>query len=274
LNPSRSGIPKLACAAAILVLAAGGLAGAQENGRLAVDVELVIAVDVSRSMDAEEFRVQRSGYVDAIGDPEFIRAATLGPHGRIALTYVEWSSRLTQEVVVPWRLIDGKAAAEAFAALLDAEPIEIGRGTSISAAIAFASAHFEANEFEGERRVIDISGDGPNNYGPPVVKERDAAIAAGIVINGLPILIRPSPIVPDIVRYYTDCVIGGPSAFVLPVREVGEFAEAIRQKLVLEVAGEAPARILFAQAKPPTDCLAGEKAREGLTDRYFPGLDN
>jgi hypothetical protein len=265
---------RLGCAAFLLASTVAGAAVAQESGRLAVDVELVIAVDISRSMDAEEFRVQRAGYVDAIRDPEFIRAATLGSNRRIAVTYVEWSSRLTQKVVVPWQLIDSEESAAAFAALLEKEPIETGRGTSISAAISFSEAHLDANEFDGVRRVIDISGDGPNNYGMPVTEARDAAVASGIVVNGLPILIRPSPIVPDIVRYYSDCVIGGPGAFVLPVREVSEFAEAIRQKLVLEVAGEMPALIQLAQAAPPTDCLAGEKARQGSTDRYYPGLDN
>jgi Protein of unknown function (DUF1194) len=237
----------------------------------AVDLALVIAVDVSRSMDTEEFRLQRNGYVEAIRDPDFIAAAISGGERRIALTYVEWSGPLSQRIVVPWKLIDGAEAAEKFAAALEAEPPAIGRGTSISGAIEFAAVLLEANGYEAARRVIDISGDGPNNYGPPVAAARDLAVARGIVINGLPILIRPSPIVPDIARYYSDCVIGGPGSFVLPVRRVEEFAEAIRRKLILEVAG-APAANIFAVAAP-SDCLIGEKARERYSDQYYPGLD-
>jgi hypothetical protein len=239
-----------------------------------IDLELVIAVDMSRSMDLDEVRLQRSGYVEAIRDPEFIAAATSGGTGRIALTFVEWSGQLHQKVVVPWKVIDGRQSAEAFASALAALPPEIGGGgTSISSAIGFASRLFDANDFDAERRVIDISGDGPNNYGPPVAEARDAAVAAGIVINGLPILLRPSPIVPDIARYYSDCVIGGPGSFVLPVRNASEFAEAIRRKLILEVAARSSPSIIPAAVDQPADCLIGEKTRSRFTDQYFPGLD-
>ena len=251
-----------------------GLAAARaEQVEVPVDLELVIAVDVSRSMDEEEFLLQRSGYVEAIRDPSFIRAATSGREGRIALIYVEWSGLSSQKIVVPWRPIDGVGAAEGFAAALEAEPPVSGRGTSISAAIEFAARLFDRNEFAGERRVVDISGDGPNNYGPPVAEARDHAVAREIVINGLPILIRPSPIVADIVSYYSDCVIGGPGAFVLPVRSVESFAVAIRQKLILEVAARESMAIIPVATHPPADCLAGERARELYTDPYFPGLD-
>ena len=138
-----------------------------------------------------------TSYVEAIRDRDFIEAATSGGKGKIALTYVEWSGPLLQKIVVPWRVIDGPRAAADFATALEAEPPETGRGTSISAAIRFGAALLQANEFEGQRKAIDVSGDGPNNYGPPVAKARDAAVAEGIVINGLPILLRPSPIVPD-----------------------------------------------------------------------------
>jgi hypothetical protein len=249
-------------------------ADAQEGGKpLAVDLELILAVDVSRSMDDEEFRVQRSGYIDAIRHPEFIRAITSGGTGRIALTYIEWSTHLYRKVVVPWQLIDGAEAADAFAAALEAQPPVVGRGTSISAAIAFGSTLFAANDYDGTRRVIDVSGDGPNNYGPPVATARDAAVGEGIVINGLPILIRPSPIVADIARYYSECVIGGPGAFVLPVHKAGEFAEAIRRKLILEVAARPSPRIIQAAAEESADCLIGEKTRGRFTDQYYPGLD-
>ena len=249
-------------------------AHAQQGGSAtAVDLELVIAVDVSRSMDQEEFLLQRRGYIEAIRHPDFVAAATAGRQGRIALTYFEWSGRLYQKIVVPWRLIDGTEAAEHFAAALEGRPPDIGRGTSLSAAIAFGGGLFEANGYDGARRVIDISGDGPNNYGPPVAEARDAAVAEGIVVNGLPVLIRPSPIVADIVRYYRDCVIGGPGSFVLPVRRLEEFAEAIRRKLILEVAALPEATIIPVAAVEPTDCLIGERARGFYTDQYYPGLD-
>lgn len=261
---------------AFFLAPSAGPAHAQESGGWdSVDLELVIAVDVSRSMDEDEFRLQRSGYAEAIRHPDFVRAATSGGAGRIALTYAEWSGRLYQKIVVPWRLIDGREAAEGFAEALAAQPPAIGRGTSISAAIAFASTLFDENSYDAPRQVIDISGDGPNNYGPPVTEARDQAVSDGIVVNGLPILIRPSPTVSDIVSYYADCVIGGPGSFVLPVRNAEEFSEAIRRKLLIEVAGGPPAGgIIPVAAAPPTDCLIGEKTRESYSDRYFPGLDN
>ncbi len=173
---------------------------------------------------------------------------------------------------MPWRLIDGPESADAFSAALSAQPLVLARGTSISAAIRFSTALFDANGFAGTRKTIDVSGDGPNNYGRPVTEARDAAVAKGIVVNGLPILIAPSPTVPDVARYYAECVIGGPGSFMLPVTNTGEFALAIRRKLVLEVAGRVPAGIVPVAAEAPVDCLAGEKLRERLAP-YFPGLD-
>jgi hypothetical protein len=257
----------------VLALAAAPASGQATGRGLPVDLSLVIAVDVSRSMDDEEFRLQRNGYVEAIRHPDFVKAVISGGYRRIALTYVEWSGRLYQKVVVPWRLIDGADAAEGFAEALQEQPPMIGRGTSISAAIVFGGELLDASGYLATRRVIDISGDGPNNYGPAVTQTRDRAIESGVVINGLPILIRPSPIVPDIVRYYADCVIGGPGSFVLPVHRADEFAEAIRRKLVLEVAGRQRAGIIPARADAPADCLAGEKARERYADPFYPGLD-
>jgi hypothetical protein len=268
-TPSVALLAALALASMLPVPAAPA---AEIGPAVAVDLELVIAVDVSRSMDDEEFRLQRAGYIEAIRHPDFLRAVASGNYRRIALTYAEWSSRLSQKIVVPWRLIDGEDAAEAFAPALSRQPFDIGRGTSISAAIDFSAGLFEDNGFEAERRTIDISGDGPNNYGRPVTLARDAALARGMAINGLPILIRPSPIVADIVRYYSGCVIGGPGSFVLPVRHKEEFAEAIRRKLVLEVATR-PAGIVRVAAEPPVDCLAGEKARDEHTP-FYPELDN
>jgi hypothetical protein len=242
---------------------------------LPVDLELVLAVDVSESMDRQEFAVQRAGYVAALRHPAFIRAVLSGPNGRIALGYFEWAGSVQRQSVVPWQMIDGAGSAHAFAERLESLPAAVFRSTSISAALEFGTSLIEANGFDGARRVIDISGDGPNNFGGSVVQARDAAVSRGIVVNGLPILIRPSPIFPAIDRYYAECVIGGPGSFVLPVRSASEFATAIRRKLVLEVSGAAPGRpqIVPAQAGAPVDCLVGERARRRFLDRFYPELD-
>jgi Protein of unknown function (DUF1194) len=244
------------------------------GGAVPVDLELAIAVDVSASMDREEFLLQRDGYREAIRHPDFVRAILAGDHRRIAVTYLEWSGRTWQKIIVPWRVIDGPESAEAFSAALSKQPLVLARGTSISAAIQFSAALFEANGFAGDRKAIDVSGDGPNNYGRPVTEARDAAVAAGIVVNGLPIVIAPSPTVSDVARYYAECVIGGPGSFMLPVTNAGEFAVAIRRKLIQEVAGRVPAGIVPVAADAPVDCLAGEKLRERLADPYYPGLDD
>jgi hypothetical protein len=239
-----------------------------------VDVELVLAVDVSESMDRDEFVVQRAGYVRALRDPAFIRAAQSGATGRVAVTYFEWAGTVRAASVVPWQVIDDRDSAFSFAAKLQARPFSAFRGTSISGALAFGVSALEANGFEGSRLVIDVSGDGPNNFGPAVTGARDAAIARGVTINGLPIMIRPSPIFPAMDRYYSHCVIGGPGAFALPVRVVSEFGVAIRRKLILEVSGSTDdVAIVPAAAEPPVDCLVGERARRSLSDRFYPELD-
>jgi hypothetical protein len=259
---------------ALILLFCLGCELAQPVGMADVDVELVLAVDVSRSMDAEEFALQRAGYVAAIRHPDFIRAVEQGAAGRIAITYFEWAGDVREESLVPWQVIDGKESAEAFAAQLESSPVRDYRGTSISRALSFATDLFARNEFEAWRKVIDVSGDGPNNAGAPVEGARDAALAEGIVINGLPILIRPSPTFPEIDRYYADCVIGGPGSFVLPIKHSSEFATAIRRKLILEVGGAAPeATIIPAQAQTPVDCLKGDRDRRLFSDPYYPELD-
>jgi hypothetical protein len=241
---------------------------------VAVDVELVLAVDVSESMDREEFAVQRAGYVEALRDPAFIRAALSGLNGRVAVTYFEWAGSVRKASVVPWQIIDSAESALKFAARLESRPFSAFRDTSISSAVAFGVSSLEANGFEGERSVIDISGDGPNNFGPPVTAARDAAVARGVTVNGLPILIRPSPIFPDMSRYYSQCVVGGPNAFVLPVHAVSEFATAIRRKLILEVSGTpGGGPVVRAAVAAPVDCLIGERVRRSLLERYYPELD-
>jgi hypothetical protein len=245
---------------------------ATARGEMSVDLELVLAVDVSGSMDADEHALQRAGYLAALVHPEVVAAARSGIHGRIAVTYVEWAGPAAQVVTVPWRLVEDRATAEAFAAALASTPTARIRGTSISGGLRFAAGLFDGNGYDGLRRVIDISGDGPNNMGAPVVPTRAAVVAQGIVINGLPIMLKNSlggyGSIPGLDLYYADCVIGGPGAFVLPVRAPGELATAIRQKLVLEIAGGLPRPMPASEAAPASrvDCLIGEKLRRNWRD--------
>jgi hypothetical protein len=243
-----------------LGLGAAGPAAAEK-----VDLELVLAVDVSGSMDRQELEIQRDGYVAALAHPEVVRAIRGGYAGKIAIVYVEWAGPGSQVVTVPWTAIHDAASAQTFADAVAAAPLARIRGTSISGSLAFTSGLFDANGFEGTRRVIDISGDCPNNMGVPVEPVRDRVIAKGIVINGLTLLIRPSLSAAyggfGLDDYYRDCVIGGPGAFVVPVREMARFAEAVRRKLVFEIAG-LPPRVISADFRPTggrTDCLIGEK---------------
>jgi len=230
-----------------------------------VDVELVIAVDVSYSMDPEEQALQREGYVQALTSPEFLRALREGTHGKIAVTYFEWAGFADQKVILPWRLIEGPESADGVAAEIANAPYRRASRTSISGALRFATPLFDGSGYRGLRRVIDVSGDGANNNGPPVAVERDAVVEKGITINGLPIMLkRPTFANIDIDNldiYYEDCVIGGPGAFVVPIREREQFKEAIRTKLVLEVAGREPMpHIIPASAmQPRISCTIGEQ---------------
>ncbi|NVD42824.1 DUF1194 domain-containing protein [Ensifer sp. HO-A22] len=225
-----------------------------------VDVELMLAVDISGSMDLEEAHVQRTGYVEALRHPDFVAAVKGGYLGRIALGYFEWAGLVNENSVIAWQVIDDAEDAKAFAAKLEARPIGTRRATSLSNAISFATSLIEGNEFSGTRRILDISGDGPNNTGPPVISARTDTLARGIIINGLAIMIRPSVSFGPLDRYYRDCVIGGPSSFVLAVHEPEDFAVAIRQKLVMEVSGRSTAdRFQLAAGEPATDCTIGEK---------------
>jgi hypothetical protein len=209
-----------------------------------VDLQLVLAVDVSGSMDDDEHALQRDGYVSALSHPQVVQAIQGGYVGRIAVTYVEWAGTDSQVVAVPWRVISDQPTADTFAGELAKTPIAWIRGTSISGALAFAAGRFDGRGFESERRVIDISGDGPNNMGLPVDTVRDRVVARGIVINGLPVMIHPQRggwgIGEDLEPYYRDCVIGGRGSFVVPVTEAKQFARAVRRKLVLEIAGLQP----------------------------------
>jgi hypothetical protein len=232
---------------------------------IAVDTELVLAVDVSYSMDPEEQALQREGYIAGITSREFMQALRGGMHGKIAVTYFEWAGPGDHKIILPWRLIGGPEAADAVANEIARAPYRRASRTSIASALQFARPLFDASGYHGIRRVIDVSGDGANNSGPPVVMARDDVLAAGITINGLPIMLkRPNTFTMDIENldvYYEDCVIGGPGAFVIPIQAREQFKEAIRTKLVLEIAGLTPsARVIPAQARAPrVSCTVGEQ---------------
>jgi Protein of unknown function (DUF1194) len=232
---------------------------------IAVDVELVLAVDVSYSMDPDEQALQREGYVTGITSREFLQALQQGMNGKVAITYVEWAGPSDQKILVPWRLIDGPESAAAVAKEISAAPYRRAARTSISGALGFAKPLFASSGYRGIRRVIDVSGDGTNNSGERIVPVRDEVIESGITINGLPIMLkRPTPgsmDIEDLDVYYEDCVIGGPGSFVIPIHEREQFKTATRSKLVLEIAGRTPApRVIPAAASAPRiSCTIGER---------------
>lgn len=240
----------LAAALALAGILVGPGSRAQE---VPVDLELVLAVDVSGSIDPDEARQQREGYLAAIADATVLQAIRANFHRRIAVAYVEWASADYQRVVVDWTLVEDEKTALGFVDQLGEAPPLSARWTSISAAIDFAVPLFEGNGYAGDRRVIDVSGDGPNNRGRPVTLARDAAVAQGIVINGLPILNDnpqpfdlPTPREMALDRYYAENVIGGPGSFVIPAQDFTDFKAAILNKLIREIAGTAPLRRLGA----------------------------
>ncbi|WP_244480819.1 DUF1194 domain-containing protein [Mesorhizobium sp. Root157] len=255
-------------------LALTGLCSAPGVSAEPVDIELVLAVDVSLSMSPVELEIQRHGYAAALIHDSVLQAIADGVHGKIAVTYVEWAGVTSQQVVVPWTAIATRADAERVIAQLSAHPPNSARRTSISAGLEFGADLFAESSFEGVKRVIDVSGDGPNNQGAPVTVVRNRLVAQGITINGLPLMTNGGPAlgyeVDNLDQYYTDCVIGGPGAFMIPVNDWSQFPEAVRRKLVLELAGPLSPRwtaeeaafppIVMAQASVESDCLAGEKA--------------
>lgn len=275
----------------LVALLACWLASVSDRARAddRVDLLLALTVDVSLSMDLDEQRLQRDGYVAAFRDPLVLAAITSGARQRIAVTYIEWAGPAVQSTVVPWTVVDGPEAAERIAARLERTQISRARMTSISGALLYAASELERAPWQAPRRVIDVSGDGPNNAGPPVVPTRDELVARDIVINGLPLLLKTdgpnsSFDIANLDAYYAECVIGGTGAFSIPVRDKAEFAAAIRQKLVIEISGLVPPpqragpRLVPTQgAGPPAagerdkggpvDCLIGEK----LWRRYLDG---
>lgn len=232
-----------------ILAAAGALASgapaAQAQG-LPVDLELILAVDCSGSVDEVEAQLQREGYIAALTSDRVINAIKSGENRRIGVAYVEWAGETYQRIIVDWTIIEDLDSAKAVAAKIAASPYMAIRWTSISAAIDFSVALFQKSPFESQRRVIDVSGDGKNNNGRDVVSARDAAVASGIIINGLPILnsreggfgsgMRGFPSDPDLDTYYQNFVIGGPGSFMVPAESFDTFSQAIQSKLIREVA--------------------------------------
>jgi hypothetical protein len=262
VNSSLTGV--MAC---VLMAAPFSQSVAQSAGP-EVDVALVLAVDISFSMDLDELALQRDGYIQALRSPEVKQAIAKGAVGKIAITFVEWAGLQAQYVVIPWMIIDSPQSAEAFAEKLAEAPTRRGRRTSVSGAIDLGMKMLAESGVTPLKKVIDISGDGPNNEGRPVTEARADALAKGITINGLPVMLKAPGYydVADLDIYYEDCVIGGPGAFSIPIRTKAQFVEATRTKLVLEIAsapvfpfGMTPL-VQQAQAKNPrVSCMLGER---------------
>lgn len=251
------------------LISAGMLAGAAHAAEK-VDLELVIATDTSYSIDAEEARLQREGVAAAFLSADVIAAIRSGRYGRIAVAYIDYASTPYNAVVMDWTVIADQAGAAAFARELVRRPPNVGRHTSLSSALAMAARMIAENAFEGTRRTVDISGDGPNNFERRVDHVRDEVVARGITINGLPIMNkrdanRSRYYLPDLDRYFEGCVIGGRGAFVEVAHDFKDFARAMKKKLVLEIAGlMPPAPVQQAQynlSGYPKGCDIGERMR-------------
>jgi hypothetical protein len=250
----RGVLAAFACAALALLPA---LVRAADAPPQRVDVALVLAADVSRSITNDEFQLQRQGYAKAIANPDVVRAITAGAHGAIALTFVEWSGSDEQQVVVDWTIIHDQAGAKQFTESLLAAPRTFFGRTSISAALDFAMARLKAAAVRPERQIIDVSGDGTNNSGRPLSDARAAALAAGVTINGLAIInvagemfggfsghTQPPGGLPN---WYRENVTGGPGSFLLTVDDFESFEEAMTRKLLNEIAAVPAPRQLAAE---------------------------
>ena len=236
-------VRRLATVLLFLALSLGAGAARSQS----VDLALVLAVDASRSVNDARFRLQMQGYADAFANPKVLQAIRSGPLQSIAVAMVQWTGPALQADVIGWTQVSDKESAEEFSAMIRATPRRLfGGGTSLSGAIDHAMRLLEESPFEGTRRVIDVSGDGSNNSGRSPRQARDAAVAAGIGINGLPIL----SVEPGLDRYYRDNVIGGPGAFVIAVDSFEQFADAILSKLVAEIAASPAGANGLAQVAP------------------------
>jgi hypothetical protein len=270
--------PKALCLFPILVTGLVALGPAWPRAPTDVDLALVLAVDISTSMDPDEQDLQRKGYVEAFRSPLVHQAIRTGMLGRIAVTYVEWAGGTHpryQNVVVPWTVLETSQDGVSFADRLSRAPIHPVAGTSISGAIDFSLVLLSSGQFMALRRVIDISGDGSNNQGRSVTDARDEAVARGVTINGLPIMLKEPERRENATMdaYYRDCVIGGSGAFLVPVRERGQFLTETRAKIVREIAGAAavPGSLVQpVQVRPGTDCDTSESLWDELAPEPHP----
>lgn len=258
-------------AASILLAAAVAAPPTAARAETAVDLALVIAVDISFSMDPDEQTLQREGFVQAFRSTTVHDAIRRGMLGRIAVAYVEWAGASDQRVLLPWTVIEGRKSAESFADAIAAKPTRRAARTSISGIIDFSAKLIGEGDLAATRKVIDISGDGPNNQGRAVTVARDAALEQGITINGLPIMLKDPGYfdVPELDTYFRDCVIGGPGAFMVPARSRDQFINAVKTKIIMEVAErpspglaaehEGGALVVPAQSEGRrANCFAGE----------------
>jgi hypothetical protein len=233
-------IRPLIAALAMLVMAAAPLRAE------AVDLELVLLADSTGSIDDREIAFQRRGYAEALASADVMDAIRSGAHQRIAVTYVEWGSFDSQDIVVPWMVIDGEATARAFGQALVAAPRRASGRNAIGQALVFGKALIETNAHEGYRKVIDLSADSANSWnGIPLSLAREQVVAAGITINGLAILCRfcsGRPVTYDLEKAFEDTIIGGPDAFVVTADDMAQFSTAVKRKLILEIAGLTPER--------------------------------
>ena len=242
---AMTGLGNTGAAVLAAFFVAASAASAAQPGTIDVDVELVLAVDISYSVDEEEARRQREGYVAALASEDVIRSIQGGPLGRIAVTYVEWADSGFQRAAADWTVIASEEDALGFASRVASAPLERGHYTAIGAALADAVNRIETNDYTAPRLIIDISGDGPQNQGLPLEQARAMADAAQVVVNGLPVISAASgrwvrPVEVNLDDYFRDNVITGPGAFVLPARTEAEFREAILRKLIIEIAGALP----------------------------------
>ncbi len=234
--------------AVILIALLGAAVVPPASAAEPVDLLLVLASDVSRSVDNAKFKLQREGYAAAISNGRVLDAIAAGRNHRIAVLFMEWSGNGNQKVVIDWTVIDGPKAAQAFADQLLEMPRAFADRTSISGGIDAAVAQFSRAPFTAERQTIDVSGDGTNNAGRDVTQARDEALRIGINLNGLVILSdTPMPWNPEhtnppggLAKYYRDNVTGGPGSFVIEAKDFGSFGEAIVKKMIAEIADATP----------------------------------
>jgi hypothetical protein len=262
MSPS---LKNMLCGAGCAALLAASPAAAEP-----VDLELVIATDASGSIEDNEANLQREGVAEAFRSEELHKVISYGIYGKIAVAYLDWSNEFDNTVVVDWTIINNKQSAIKFAEALEAAPRTYGRRTSISSAVVSATELIERNSYEGTRRTIDISGDGPNNFGLSLAPVREEAIGKGITINGLPIMLdddsgfgfRRGGNVADIDKYYASCVIGGRGAFAIVAKGYKDFARAVRRKLILEISALEPETQFAAPSPIPKTLLQRTQVRE------------